>query len=103
MKQPGKIVIWPHNLDSSKTRSEGRKISKSQSVPEPKLNEIETAAKIMSLQPSVTNERARPSSSWLRSGYVVVERKDGRIATLQSIVRQIARQRQLKTQPEKPK
>lgn len=91
------MIIWPANIDSSKTRSEGRKIAKSQSIPEPRLNEIELAARTLSLQLSLTNERARPRSPWMKSGYVLVDRRDGRIATLQSIAKQIARQRQPKT------
>ena len=94
MKKPERIVIWPTSLDSSCSRSEGRKISKSLSVPEPKIQEIEAAAKNLSLHPEVVPDRARPRTCRQKIGYVVAEKKDETRATvLKSIAKEIAKQR----------
>lgn len=94
MKKPGRIVIWPTNLDSSRSRLEGRKISKSLALSEPKLEEIEAAAKNLSLHPEVVPDRARPRTWRQKIGYVVAEKKDEtRAAVLKSIAREIAKQR----------
>lgn len=45
MKDETRIIIWPVYLDSTKTKSEGRKIPREGSVKAPKLREISQAAK----------------------------------------------------------
>jgi signal recognition particle subunit SRP19 len=45
MKDENRTIIWPDYLDSKKTKSEGRKISKKQGVSSPKIREISQAAK----------------------------------------------------------
>jgi len=45
MKKKGRTIIWPVYLDRSKPRSGGRIISSDDAIHEPKLNEIEDAAK----------------------------------------------------------
>jgi signal recognition particle subunit SEC65 len=63
-------------------------------VPEPKIQEIEAAAKNLSLQPEVVPDRAVPRTWWQKSGYVVAEKKDETRATvLKSIAKEIAKQR----------
>lgn len=53
MKQQGKQVVWPANLDSSKSRKHGRKLAKAVSVQAPRLEEIEDAAKRLSLEAEI--------------------------------------------------
>jgi len=74
MKQPGKCVVWPANITSSKSRKEGRRIKRSLSLDSLKLTEIFESAKRLGLNPQVVEKAGRPCSWWEKSGYVVVDR-----------------------------
>jgi signal recognition particle subunit SRP19 len=75
MKDETRTVIWPSYLDSKKTKSEGRKIPKKQSVSTPKIREITQAAKKLGLNPSVEKYKSYPASWWEGSGRVIVDKK----------------------------
>ena len=77
MKQPGKAVIWPANINSLKTVANGRKISKGYCIKSPKLNEISRAAEQLGLKFEIINESARSDSWWETTGNLIVE-KQGR-------------------------
>ena len=66
-------VIWPIYMDSTKTRSEGRKISTEDAVSEPKLNEVYNAALSLSLKPIKHQNKAYPGERYNKSGRVLVE------------------------------
>jgi len=96
LKQKGKIIIWPANLDSKKTRREGRKIPKSIALEAPKLHEIEEAAKELNLNPISVKEAARPSNWWEKTGYVIVNRDEkSKISILKEIALRISKKRKL--------
>jgi signal recognition particle subunit SRP19 len=75
MKQPGKAVIWPANINSLKTIAEGRKISKQYCIKSPKLNEISTAAEQLGLKFEIIKESARSDSWWENTGNLFVEKQ----------------------------
>ncbi|BDZ68180.1 signal recognition particle protein Srp19 [Methanobacterium ferruginis] len=75
MKDENRTIIWPDYLDSKKTKSEGRKISKKQGVSSPKIREISQAAKKLGLNPSVEKYKSYPPSWWEGSGRVIVDKK----------------------------
>jgi len=75
MRDRGKLVIWPAYIDLTKSRSNGRIISKKSSVKEPKLKEIEKAAAMLGLDPEVEADKAYPKSWWEVSGRVMVDNK----------------------------
>jgi len=75
MKDENRTIIWPDYLDSKKTKSEGRKISKKQGVSSPKIREITQAAKKLGLNPSVEKYKSYPPSWWEGSGRVIVDKK----------------------------
>jgi signal recognition particle subunit SRP19 len=86
VKKPGKIVVWPANIDSKKTRREGRKIPKKLAVESPKLEEIIEAARKLGLNPAAVPHAALPKEWWNKTGYVIVERKgEGKIQVLKNI------------------
>ncbi|MEM2897233.1 MAG: signal recognition particle subunit SRP19/SEC65 family protein [Candidatus Bathyarchaeia archaeon] len=96
MKQKGKMIIWSANLDSRKTRKEGRKISKSIALEVPKLHEIEEAARDLGLNPVSIKEAARPSAWWEKTGYVIVDKKgQSKISILCDIASKISSKRKL--------
>jgi len=73
MKDKGKLVIWPAYIDQTKSRSNGRIISRKNAIKEPQLNEIKEAAKNLGLNPEVEPEKAYPKSWWEVSGRVLVD------------------------------
>lgn len=75
MKDKGKLVIWPVYIDQTKSRSNGRIISRKNAVKEPHLNEIKEAAMQLGLNPEVEPEKAYPKSWWEVSGRVLVDDK----------------------------
>lgn len=75
MKEKGKLVIWPAYLDQTRSRSDGRIISKKSSIKEPQLHEIKQAAKELGLNPEVESDKAYPKSWWEVSGRVLVDNK----------------------------
>ena len=73
MREDKKIVIWPAYFDSSKSRKEGRKISRKLAVKHPILKEVERSAKNLNLQPIIVEEeKAYPRSWWETSGRILV-------------------------------
>lgn len=74
MKLDGKSIIWPANIDSKKTRKDGRKIPKSVSVDSPKLEEIQKASENLGFNFEVVDDAARPSSWWERTGYLILDK-----------------------------
>jgi len=74
LKQPGKIVVWPANIDRGKTRKQGRKLSKSLSTDSPRLAEIEAALKSIPLTFQSKPSSPRPGMWWEKTGYLLVDK-----------------------------
>jgi len=97
LKQHGKIIIWPANMDSSKSRRAGRKLHRASCIEMPKLAEVEDAARALGLESTSMSDAARPSRPWEKTGYVLVERKGkARSFVLKSLVQAIHKSRQTK-------
>jgi signal recognition particle subunit SRP19 len=82
-------VIWTVNLDSRKTRSEGRKIPKEFAVPNVKLAELIEACKELGLQFEV-EEKRYPKCWWEEGGRVVVPKTKSKIKLMIEIAKKIA-------------
>jgi len=95
LKLDGKILVWPANLDSTKTRLEGRKIPKGQSVQAPRLDELAEAARRLSIQAEVTPQKSRPRNWWERTGYITVP-KSPRTELLRSLASEVRKIRAAK-------
>ena len=76
MKQNGKMVVWSAALDSTKSRSQGRCLAKSQAIQAPRVDELENAAKKLSYDPQPSPHSALPSHWWEKTGYILVTRGD---------------------------
>lgn len=93
MRKQEKYVIWPAYFDQSKTRSEGRKIPKSQAQAAPKLEEIQRAAQKLDLQPEVRLELAYPAQSWQKTGMLLINKKGSKLECVRRIAKELAAQR----------
>ena len=69
-----KTIIWPVYIDSEKTKKEGRRISKKNGVPSPKIREISNAAKKLNLNPEVEKNKSYSRSWWESSGRISVDK-----------------------------
>ena len=69
-----KTIIWPVYIDSEKTKKDGRRISKKDAVPSPKLREISNAAKKLNLNPEVENNKSYSRSWWESQGRISVDK-----------------------------
>jgi len=89
MRKQNKIVLWPVYFDSTKTRLEGRKVSKSLATPSPKLEEIRKAVERAGLQPEIVADAAHPSIPWQKTGLLVISRKGSKAKILQDIAKEL--------------
>ncbi|MDD2666183.1 MAG: signal recognition particle protein Srp19 [Methanocellales archaeon] len=86
MKNKGKRIIWPANIDGTKSKGQGRIISKKDSVQSPELDEIKRSAEMLGLNPEMEPDKAYPRSWWEFRGRVLVDDKGSK----SSIARKIA-------------
>jgi len=93
MRNRNKIFLWPVYFDISKTRREGRRVTKKFAVSAPKLDELQRAAKKMGLQPMVVSDAAYPSCPWLKAGLLVIPKKETKSVTLENIARELVKLR----------
>jgi signal recognition particle subunit SRP19 len=93
MKLHGKIIVWPANIDSTKTRRTGRKLTKGAALQNPRLDELRDAANLLTLEHEALAAKSRPSTWWEKGGYLVVTRTGPRSAILRSLASEIRKQR----------
>jgi len=74
-----KVILWPVYFDSTKTRSEGRKVQKKLAVSAPTLDEIRKAAEQMGFRPEIVSGAAYPSVSWQKTGLITIPKKEAKI------------------------
>jgi signal recognition particle subunit SRP19 len=98
LKLRGKIVVWPANLDSTKSRIEGRKVPKTSAIQAPRLEEINEAARRLSLDVDVTAGKSQPRSWWEKEGYAIIVKKGTKDSTLRALAGEIRKARALKTE-----
>ena len=93
MKLHRKMVVWPSNLDSTKTRRSGRKLPKSHSVQAPRLEELNEAAKTLSIDHEIVVSKSRPSTWWEKGGYLVVAKSTPKSAVIHSLASEVRKLR----------
>ena len=91
MKLDGKMVVWPANLDSTKSRLEGRKIPKSACVQTPRIDELTEAARRLSIETEIAQHKSRPRTWWEKTGYLTLKRtsKNELLRSLAAEIRRI--------------
>lgn len=90
MRKQNKIVLWSVYFDSTKTRNEGRKVSKKLSVPSPKLEELDIAAKKLGFQPTTVFDAAHPSTSYKKSGLLILSKTESKGRIIKKIARELS-------------
>jgi len=88
MRTQDKSIIWPAYFDQTKTRKNGRRVSKSLAVQSPKIDEIKIAVERLGLKHKFAPEAGYPKTPWLKTGLIMVEKKGSK----EQVVIQIAEQ-----------
>ena len=89
MRKQNKLFLWSVYFDANKTRTEGRKIPKQLAVSAPKVEELQRAAKRLSLQPETVTDAAHPSSPWRRTGLLIIPKKESKGKILKKIAKEL--------------
>ena len=91
MKKLDKAIIWPIYFDSSKTRKKGRRVPKNLAVQSPKIAELKEAVDKLGLKNEVNLEAHFPKMHWVKTGMLLVEKKEPKEKIIQKIAKQLVR------------
>ena len=91
MRKLDKAIIWPIYFDTSKTRKEGRRVSKNIAVQSPKIDEIKQAADKLGLENEVNLNAHFPRNHWSKTGMLLVEKKEAKEKIIQKLAKQLVK------------
>ena len=89
MRKMDKIVIWPVYFDSTKSRSEGRRVPKNLAIPEPDVKTVQKAVEHVALEAEVIPDIKHPRMSWRKSGALIVSKKDSKNRIIKNIAEEL--------------
>ncbi len=101
MKLQGRTVVWPANIDSSKSRKDGRKLPKGLALQAPRLEEMGEAVKRLSLDAEISPRKSRPGTWWEKGGYLILPKKGTKAELLRALASEIRKIRAAKAAHEK--
>jgi signal recognition particle subunit SRP19 len=87
MQKKDKVILWPIYFDSTKTRTEGRKIPKSYAVQSPRIDELEKVIRRLGFQFQTVINAAHSREPWRKTGLLVVSKEGSKT----QIIRRIAK------------
>jgi len=94
MKDYEHVVIWLDYFNKTLPRNKGRRLSKTKCVFDPSLKELIDATKAAGLEPTETEDQVRfPKRPYVRSGYVVVEKKSTKTSIMNKIAEKLVSKR----------
>ena len=73
-KRDGYLVIWPQYFDATRSRKDGRRVSKFNSVPSPSAAEIALISRYVKLSPRLDEKAAHPSLPWDKCSRVLLRK-----------------------------
>ncbi len=91
MRKLDKAIIWPIYFDASKSRKEGRRVPKNLAVFSPKIDELKQAADKLGLKNEVTLDVHFPKMPWVKTGMLLVEKKEAKEKIIQKIAKQLVK------------
>ncbi|MEM2952872.1 MAG: signal recognition particle subunit SRP19/SEC65 family protein [Candidatus Bathyarchaeia archaeon] len=89
MRKQEKVILWPAYFDSTKARDEGRKIPKNLAVPSPKISELKEAIEKLGLEHELVLEASYPKTPWLKTGMILVTKKETKNQMMKKIAKQL--------------
>ena len=91
MRKQDKVIIWPTYFDQTKTRKDGRRVTKSLAVQHPKIAEVTMAVERLGLKHEVAIEAGYPKTPWLKTGMILVEKKGSKEQVIRKIANQLSK------------
>jgi signal recognition particle subunit SRP19 len=98
MRQQERIILWPAYFDSTKTKTGGRRVSKSLAVPSPRVSEMKEAAERLGLAAELVADVGYPKTPWLKTGMLRVKKKGSKEQTVTVIAKQLLKMRSVPPQ-----
>ncbi len=89
MRKQDKIIIWPAYFDSTKTRTDGRRVQKSLAVPSPKISEIKDAADKLGLECELVQDAGYPKIHWMKTGMILVKKNEPKDQIIKKVAKQL--------------
>ena len=94
MKDYDHIVICLDYFNKTLSRKKGRRLPKDKCIFDPSLNELIESSKAAGLEPTETDDQARyPRRSYVRSGYIMLEKKSSKTKVLNKISEKLVAKR----------
>jgi signal recognition particle subunit SRP19 len=88
MRKQDKAIIWPAYFDQARTRKNGRRVPKNMAVQNPKVEELQLAARRLGLKNEIVAQTSYPKAPWQKTGSILVEKK----ASKEQLIKKIAKQ-----------
>ena len=99
MKSYDHVVIWLDYFNKTLSRKKGRRLPKDKCVFDPSLNELIESSKDAGLKPTETDDQVRfPKRSYVRSGYIILEKKFSKTEILNKISKKAGESKGLNNQ-----
>jgi signal recognition particle subunit SRP19 len=89
LRQQDKIIIWPTYFDSTKTRSDGRRVSRNLAIASPKIIEVKEAAEKLGLAHELVADVGYSKTPWLKTGMILVKKKGSKGQIILLIAKQL--------------
>lgn len=89
MRKQDEVILWPAYFDSTKARSDGRKISKNLAVPSPKISELKEAVERLGFEHELVLEASYPKTPWIKTGMLLVAKKESKNQMMKKIAKQL--------------
>lgn len=98
MKDYEHQIIWLDYFNKNLSRQKGRKVNKDKAVFDPKIDELQQAAKSSGYNPTETNAEVNyPRRAYVRSGYIMVSKKHPKSKVLNTIGQRLVQIREKKS------
>ena len=99
MKDYDHQIIWLDYFNKNLSRKKGRKIGKNVSVYDPTMQELINASKTLELDltdDNINTQARYPRRSFVKSGYIMISKKEKKSAVVNQIAKKMIETRQQK-------
>jgi signal recognition particle subunit SRP19 len=99
MKDYDNQIIWLDYFNKNLSRKKGRKVSKNISVYDPTMQELINASKTLELdfsEEDINNQARYPRRAFVKSGYIMILKKDKKSSVINQIAKEMIEARQQK-------
>ena len=99
MKDYDHQIIWLDYFNKNLSRKKGRKVGKNTSVYDPTMEELIGASKNLELdfsEENINNQARYPRRSFVKSGYIMISKKEKKSTVVNQIAKKMSETRQQK-------